>query len=94
MASGHFGTSFQQSINLCSSLQINPGIIRLREDRTRFFGKVASGRPRMRGPHENPSRLEARPDVPFDTSNRIDALITRCSCKRSLVPWRGSRRSG
>jgi hypothetical protein len=45
MASGHFGTCLQQSINLCSSLQINPGIIRLREDRTRFFGKVASGRP-------------------------------------------------
>jgi hypothetical protein len=51
-----------------------------KRQRARFFGKIAWGRPRMRGTHESPSRLKARPDVPFDTSNRIDSLITRCSC--------------
>jgi hypothetical protein len=37
------------------ALKISLGIINLDEDKTEMFGKVVSGCPRLRGPHEDPS---------------------------------------
>jgi hypothetical protein len=49
------GTNSQELTMYARPFKISLGIINLDEDKAEMFGKVASGCPRLRGPHEDPS---------------------------------------